>query len=559
MAPLLAGDEAVAAAHKLMREAPYVTAVGHPQTQDRSQRFEMLALAHARRSILIDAGRTPALASLIAQCPLLGSLDGQALGHGLLQTFAVLPERFACANIAHALISGDVCLPQTLARLQAIYMSPEPAPSETSTSTATHAPTSLAEFARGAQDLALLLDTLSNRLRQMNLTKVSRLEAAAVSPIVRMEHNGMPVDRQTLLRRLEDEAQRMVQLARELTQRFGAPITLESSDEVLLAAVNRGPHSLSSLSEANIRTLAPALAKPLMEFTLLRRLSRTVGARFAEHIRSDGRIHSHFVQIGARSGRMSCTRPNLQAITLDPSRRACFRAPAGHVLIMGDYAACELRILADMSEDEALCSAIGQGADLHAGIASRMFGTEVSKTLRPELRAAAKTIAFGLIYGMGAQALSVALDKTRQAAEALMAQFFAAFPRVQDHLESQSLQALQLGYATTRSGRRCRLDTQSSGRAPDGLRRMARNLPIQGTSADIIKVALARIHASLAQTKGRALVHCIHDEIILTAPQEEAQDAVTQLQTAMQGAGDGLLVKIPLVADVHAGVDWQGH
>lgn len=553
MAQLLAGPEARAAAQALATESPYLTALAHPTSADRNQPIELLALAHPGRALLIDAGRTPELTAFFGPCPLLGALHAQPLAHQLLATFGSLPKRFACANIAHSLITADVTPTLSLPELQHLYGAPSP------TEPAPTGPSALAAFAREARATAQLLARQGEQLRLLGLTQVSRIEAAAVSPIVSMEHHGMPVDRARLLTRLQEEAHRMAQLRAVLGTTLQAPLPDDASDDQLLAAVRGQNHPLASLSEANIAKLPPHIARPLAELNTLRRLSRTVGLRFADHIAADGRIRSHFIQIGARSGRMSCTKPNLQAITSDASRRACFRAPPGHTLIMGDYAACELRILADMSGDAALSSAIVQGTDLHASIASRMFGTAVSKSLRPELRAAAKTIAFGLIYGMGTQALAAALDCDQPAAEGLMRQFFAAFPEVQGHLEAQSDQALRAGYATTCSGRRCVLDAHTSGRDRQGLRRMARNLPIQGTSADITKVALARIHQALENTPNRALVHCIHDEIILAAPTAEAPEAAVQLREAMEGAGVGLLRHIPLVADVRTGPDWQGH
>jgi DNA polymerase-1 len=330
-----------------------------------------------------------------------------------------------------------------------------------------------------------------------------------------------------------------------------------TADADILAALGARGHPLPSLSERNIRTLPRPLGEDLARFTALRRLQLTLGERFAQHIGADGRIHSHFVQIGARSGRMACTRPNLQAISADPGRRRCFAAPPGHVLVMGDYAACELRILADMSQDPALTSAIARGTDLHAAIAQTMFNTEVSRSVRPELRQMAKTIAFGLIYGMGSQALGAALNRAPQDAAALMDRFFATFPKVRDFLTTTSAEAVHRGEARTLSGRRLLLPGQHYDKST--LLRMARNLPIQGTSADLIKVALAGVQRALANVPGGTLAHCIHDEIIVLCPQTRQQDTCRLLQAAMVGAGAGLLRHVPLVAQIRAQADWQAH
>lgn len=549
MATLLAGAEALQAALALARKGPLLSAHSHPAIDNRNLPAELLALAQADEAILIDVPRTPELKAMLQDLPLLGSLQGQRLGHALASAFGALPGRIACAQNSHVLLQADVCQIQALPDLLTRYGCPQP-PAATG---------ALHTFALEAQSIAQVLQAQAQQLKQQGLTAVSRIEAAALGPIVAMERHGMPVDRKLLAACLAQENIELGQLAQTLAQKMGAHITADMADDALLRALDEAGHPLPTLGAAHQRTLPAPLGEPLLRFTALRRLGQTVGTKFARHIGTDGRIHSHFVQIGARSGRMACTRPNLQAITSDPLRRACFRAPQGYLLIIGDYAACELRILADMSQDEALGAAIGRGADLHAAIASSMFGVEVSKTVRPTMRQAAKTIAFGLIYGMGTKALAAALSTEPHQAAQLMEQFFAAFPKVRPHLTEHSAHALKQGYAVTLGGRRCALTESSHGRNQAALLRLARNLPIQGTSADITKVALARAHQALKATPKRAIVHCIHDEIVLMCPTEEADHACGQLKQAMEGAGVGLLQRTRLVADVRARQDWQAH
>ena len=547
MAPLLAGDAALQDAAQLAQEGPYLTAHIYPESAGRGLRGELIALAQPHRAIAIDPARTPKLASLLAQQPLLAALDGKRTGHALMATGLPLPQRWACATVTHALVQADVCMESSVAALCDAY-GVERGPQDGG---------ALDTFLADAVAIAQIVRAQGRRIAALQLGAASRIEAAAVGPITLMEHHGMPVDRQRLSACLQQESREIEALGGALGQALGAPITAAAPDAALLAALSARGHALPSLGERNIRTLPHPLGDTLLRFCTLRRLQLTLGERFAKHIGADGRIHSHFIQIGARSGRMACTRPNLQAISADPGRRRCFVAPPGQVLVMGDYAACELRILADMSQDAALVAAIASGTDLHGAIAQTMFNTEVSRTVRPELRQMAKTIAFGLIYGMGPKALGAALNQAPQAATELTERFFSAFPKVRDFLSAQSAEAVNRGEARTLSGRRLLLPPQSYDRST--LLRMARNLPIQGTSADIIKVALARVQGALAHTPGRSLLHCIHDEIIVMCPQAEQADACRQLEQAMAGAGADLLRQVPLVAQIRAQADWQAH
>lgn len=544
---LLAGAAAVQAAQVLHDAVPVLTVHTYPTALRRGQKAELVALSTGQKTLLVDAARTPELGTYLGQQDLLGAHDAKATAHALIDTFGICVPRWACATLSHALITAEVGAVVSVADLAQLYDLPKPP----------HGAGSLDAFAQEAQTVALIMQAQIKAIVRHGLRETSRIEAAAVSPVMLMEHYGMPIDRARLMACIDDDAQQMQNLCAQVSRVFGVLVGAAMDDAQLIAALARSKDAPLGLSEAQLSVLPPPKAEPLQRLVALRRLNRTVGSRFLKHIAADGRIHAHFGQIGARSGRMACTRPNLQAITANSARRACFRAPPNHVLVMGDYAACELRILAQMSRDRALMDAIATGADLHATIASRMFGTQVSREIRPDLRHTAKTIAFGLIYGMGPKALGAALQTALTEANALMAQFFGAFPKVQSFLIAMSEEGLKHGFVRTLSGRRCSLKDGRSDRA--GLLRLARNLPIQGTSADIIKIALARAHARLQPIAGCQIVHCIHDEIVVVCHKTATNEVLRGLKEAMEGAGATLMPDVPLRADVHSQMDWQAH
>ncbi|MBI3179669.1 MAG: DNA polymerase I, partial [Deltaproteobacteria bacterium] len=312
--------------------------------------------------------------------------------------------------------------------------------------------------------------------------------------------------------------------------------------------------------DARRETLAqmpPPLGPLLARYRELSKMASAYGETFLAHVGPDGRIHPQFEQIGASTGRLSCQRPNLQAIVKDAPHRTCFRVAAHRRLVMADYAACELRILAEMSGDPVFADAFRRGEDLHARVAGEMFGKPVSKTQNPELRERAKAVNFGLAYGMGAAGLARAIDTDVSQARELLTRYFKTFPRIGGFLEQSAREALARGYARTLTGRRLYLAPGDERGERAQAERIAKNMPIQGTSADIIKIALARLRPRLAAFHDCWLTNSIHDAIVVECDATEVDTVVSAVSEEMVAAGAEVLRRIPLVADLQISTSWD--
>ena len=510
--------------------------------------MQLLALAVPGHTVLLDAARSPELAPWLAIGAILGAHDGKAMDHAVAATWQVTPSRWACAQVTQTLLAGGAAVDTTLPALAAQHGLPPP-PERPDLSADT--------FAACSQTLAAVLASQIRALRHRHLVAASRIEAAAVSPIAAMERHGMPLNAARWRACVRDEAAQAQQLCQALGAALGCSIGIDDDENILRHALSAAGHPLRGFGQSAIATLPPtlrALVAPLMQ---LRRQARQLGDAWLRHLSADGRVHAHFVQLGARTGRMACTRPNLQAITAAPARRACFAPKPGRRLVMGDYAACELRILAEMSGDPAFVAAFAAGVDVHARVATELFGTTITRELHPERRQMAKVVSFGLIYGMGPQALGLALNISPRAAAQLTEQYFARYPRVAAFLRDAAAAAVSAGEARSLSGRVLDLHRVPGDSAATS--RLARNMPIQGSSADMIKIALALTHARLGPTPTTQLVHCVHDEIVLECPEGDALAAQDLLHSAMMDAGAQLLRQVPIAVAVRHQASWQAH
>ena len=275
--------------------------------------------------------------------------------------------------------------------------------------------------------------------------------------------------------------------------------------------------------------------------------------------REGGRIHSRFNQNVAATGRISSAEPNLQNIpvrtALGREIRKAFIASPGNLLVDADYSQIELRLLAHMSGDEGMIRAFNSDEDIHASTAAEVFGTPLDKVTK-EQRSAAKAVNFGIVYGISEYGLSQNLGISRAKAGEYIARYFERYPGVQAYLKNSVDSAKRLGYAETLMGRRREMpelrssnyNTRSFGE------RVAMNMPLQGTAADIIKLAMIRVHAALKREGLKAkLILQIHDELILDTPEEEVEQVRELLRREMENVME---LKVPLVADVNVGRSW---
>jgi DNA polymerase-1 len=272
-----------------------------------------------------------------------------------------------------------------------------------------------------------------------------------------------------------------------------------------------------------------------------------------------GRVHTEFHQTVASTGRLSSSNPGLQNIPmrtpLGREVRKAFVARPGWRLVGADYSQIELRIMAHLSGDPALTEAFAQNRDVHASTAERVFGLS-GRQPTPEERAKAKVVNFGIMYGMGARSLSFQLDMPLAQAAAFIREYFRVHAGVKGYLDRTVEEARTRGYVSTILGRRLYLPDLSSPtpRARSNAERVAINMPLQGSAADLLKVAMVRIHERLAREKRAArLLLSVHDELLLEAPEAEVEPVRQALVEEMTGAVE---LAVPLEVSVGVGENW---
>ena len=301
------------------------------------------------------------------------------------------------------------------------------------------------------------------------------------------------------------------------------------------------------------------LVEDVLEYRAYQKLNSTYVEGLLKVIGEDGRIHSTFNQTEARTGRLSSDNPNLQNIPirteLGSQLRAYFIAKPGCVLVDADYSQIELRILAHITGDEHMQQAFLNGEDIHRSTAAKIYGIPQSE-VTPRLRSSAKAINFGIMYGKGAYSLSKDIGVTVKEADAFLKNYLDAFPKVSGYMDKTIADAKKRGYVSTLFGRRRALPELASSNfnVRSSGERMARNTPIKGTAADVIKLAMVRVWKRLrAEKLDSRLILTVHDELIVEAPEAEAEYAARILREEMEGC---VAYAVPLSTDVHAGKNW---
>ena len=301
------------------------------------------------------------------------------------------------------------------------------------------------------------------------------------------------------------------------------------------------------------------LVEDILQYRACQKLNSTYVEGLLKVIGEDGRIHTRFNQTEARTGRLSSDNPNLQNIPIRTEMgsklRAYFVAKPGCVLVDADYSQIELRILAHVTGDAHMQEAFLSGADIHRSTAAKIYNIR-PEDVTPRLRSSAKAINFGIMYGKGAYSLSKDIGVSVKEAEAFLQTYLATFPNIDGYMEKTIADARQCGYVSTLFGRRRALPELNSNnhniRASG--ERMARNTPIQGTAADVIKLAMVRVWRRLRDEKMESrLILTVHDELIVEAPETEAEKAAQILREEMEGC---VHYAVPLSTDVHTGKNW---
>lgn len=408
------------------------------------------------------------------------------------------------------------------------------------------------------------------RLRQEGLESTAQLECLTVSSFGDIELNGFHMDQKKWMG-LVEEAKVKRDVARQALNETFAGVNQKNlfglvemnydSDQQLKEALHRLGIPVEDTSRNTLIKIQHPAIDRIFDYREQQKIVTTYGEVFLNWVKKyDGRIHPDFHQLGAESGRVSCTRPNLQNIPAGSDFRSCFTAPESRKIITADYSGCELRILAELSRDPTFIEAFRNNRDLHSIVATQMYNKPVSKKENKELRDKAKIINFGLAYGMGPGALSITLNTTPKEAEALLKGYFKTFPKIKEYLEKSAREALERGYSQTMGGRK-RYFTIPKGddRAERGaIERQAKNMPIQGTNADMIKLALTLVRAEIKKHQIDAkVVNTVHDEMVVECIAHTAEEVATIVRDKMVEAGEHFLKTIPVDVECTTSDHWS--
>ncbi len=398
-----------------------------------------------------------------------------------------------------------------------------------------------------------------------------QIEMPTSAALGRVERHGVLIDSARLADQSRFLAERMLALENEAYEIAGQPFNLGSPKqigEILfgklgLPVAKKTASGAPSTDESVLEKLAldyPLPAK-LLEHRGLAKLKGTYTDKLPLMINPDtGRVHTHYAQAVAITGRLSSNDPNLQNIPIRTPEgrrvREAFVAPPGHVIVSADYSQIELRLMAHISQDPGLLRAFNDGMDVHRATAAEVFNL-AAEEVTSEQRRYAKTINFGLIYGMGAFGLSQSLGIEQKAARDYIDRYFARFAGVKRYMDETKARAAETGYVETLFGRRIELPEIRGGNGPlrAGAERQAINAPMQGTAADLIKLAMLAVQKALdAQGKVAKMVMQVHDELVFEVPEAEIEWAKVEIPKLMAGVAQ---LSVPLIAEVGVGPNWD--
>lgn len=395
------------------------------------------------------------------------------------------------------------------------------------------------------------------------------LEQPLQEVLAQMELHGVRIDQEYLQDLSIELAGQIESLEKTITDYVGHPFNLNSSqqleqvlfDELKLTPGKKtqktGRRSTGAATLEALRNEHPVVAA-ILEYRELQKLKSTYLDPLPTLIHPQtGRVHTRFHQTGTQTGRLSSSDPNLQNIPvrteLGRRIRHAFLAEPGFVLLAADYSQIELRILAHMSHDQNLIQVFREGRDIHSETAARLFGPQAAEA-KGAARRAAKTINFGILYGMSAHRLSNELGIPHAEAQKFIEAYFASYPGVKVFSEEVLSRAREKGYVETIFGRRRYVtDLASRNRnAREAAERMAFNMPLQGTAADLIKLAMRKAQSELAQLGGFLILQ-VHDELVAEVPAEQAQSAAQALAQVMENIYP---IEVPLAVEVGYGTSW---
>lgn len=425
-------------------------------------------------------------------------------------------------------------------------------------------------YAAEDADVALQLsEQLVPRVREASLSRLLfEVEVPLVPVLARMEYHGIQVDEAALHRLSAEFSERLSELEQRVEQRIGEPINLASPKQLatlFFEKLGYAPVKKTKTGYSTDHSVLEALArehdlpKLVLQHRTLAKLKSTYVEALLKMINPlTGRVHTSFNQTGAATGRLSSSDPNLQNIpirTEDGRRlREVFVAAPGHTLIAADYSQIELRVMAHLSGDAHFLEAFRQGEDIHARTAREILTN--GQPPDTEMRRRAKAINFGILYGLSEFGLAKQLEIPRAEARAYIQAYFGRYPKIRQFLDDTIETARSRGYVSTLAGRRRFLpELQSKNTtARQGAERIAMNTPIQGSAADLIKMAMLRVDAALRTRELQArLLLQVHDELVVEAPHAEKAEVETLLREEMANV---MTLSVPLEVEVGSGHNW---
>ena len=397
------------------------------------------------------------------------------------------------------------------------------------------------------------------------------IEQPLVPVLLDMEETGVLIDPKMLKTQSGELAKKMAKLEQEAHDLAGSPFNLGSPkqlqqilfEDLGLPVVRKTPKGQPSTAEDVLQELADEYELPqvILEYRTVSKLKSTYTDKLPEQISPDtGRVHTSYHQAVTATGRLSSTDPNLQNIPIRTAEgrriRQAFIAPTGFVLLAADYSQIELRIMAHLSGDKGLLNAFAAELDIHKATAAEVFGLDPDE-VTTDHRRSAKVINFGLMYGMSAFGLAKQLGITRGEAQEYVDLYFERYPGVKAYMDGIRAQAHDLGYVETVFGRRLYLPEINDRNAQrrQYAERSAINAPMQGTAADIIKIAMIAVHKWIKDSGANTrMIMQVHDELVFEVSKDSAEPVRDEIVTLMSGAAD---LAVPLKVDTGIGANWD--
>jgi len=429
----------------------------------------------------------------------------------------------------------------------------------------------VADYACADADITLRLKSvLDKELREEGLWQLfSEVEMPLVPVLVAMERNGVAIDVELLQDMSHSLGKDMVRLEAEVYNCLGHRFNINSShqlSQVLYEELKlpkprktKSGYTTEASSLEELRGTHPVI-KLILQYRQLAKLKSTYTDAFCALVNpKTARLHTSFNQTGTTTGRLSSSEPNLQNIPvrteLGGKIRQAIIAEPGWQLLSADYSQIDLRVLAHISQDPELIATFLRDEDVHTATASRIFNVPEDK-VTTEMRRVAKTVNFGVIYGMSDYGLEQATSFSREEASEFISAYFEKYPKVREYVENTKSQARELGYVQTVMGRRRYIPELKSpnGQVRQAAERMAINMPVQGTSADIIKIAMVNLHREMEKSSLRSRMTLqVHDELLFEVPPDE-MDRMKELVSKIMP--QALKLSVPLKIDIKVGKNW---